>query len=272
MNRCLFLTFFLIVFFVPPGADAADYITASGCSVSNVGYLTELSKEYERRTGTRVFVRGGGSIVGIEDLRSGKVDFAASCRNREADDPKDLEFIQVAWDALVFVVHKSNPVESISLEDARAVYSGKITNWKQLKGDNAPIKIYISKPRKGLSGVEASARSMVLQGREPVESRNTFFVASSGIVEQMVEDTPEGFATTGFTSARKRDLKMLKVGGVSPSGKNIINNQYRLKRPLFIIVPAKARPEVKKFVDFILSREGQAFIRSQGVVSLGEIK
>jgi len=91
-------------------------------------------------------------------------------------------------------------------------------------------------------------------------------------VEQMVEDTPEGFATTGFSSAKKRDVKMLRVNGVSPTFKNIVNNKYPLKRPLFILLPQNPKPEARKFVDFALSRVGQKFISSQGVVSLLDIK
>lgn len=69
--------------------------------------LIELAKDYERRTGVKVFARGGGSVVGIEDLRGGKVNFAAACRAKEAGDPNDLQFIQVAWDVLAFIVHKT---------------------------------------------------------------------------------------------------------------------------------------------------------------------
>ncbi|MBI5203417.1 MAG: phosphate ABC transporter substrate-binding protein [Nitrospirae bacterium] len=266
------LLIFLLAWLVnTPEAYSAQLI-GSGCSVSNVGYLTELAKEYERRTGVKVFVRGGGTVIGIEDLRNGKVDFAASCRTREEGDPEDIEFIQVAWDALVFIVHKTNPASNISIEDVRAIYAGKITNWKKLKGKDAPIKIFISRPRKGLSGVEASTKALVLKGLDPVETPNTLSLASSGIVEQMVEETADGFATTGFTSARKRDVKMLKIKGVYPTSKNIISKNYPLKRPLFILMPKKPRPEAKKFVDFVLSRDGQNFIRTQGVVALSDVK
>lgn len=266
------LLIFLLTWFITTPDAYSEQLIGSGCSVSNVGYLTEFAKEYERRTGVKVFVRGGGTVIGIEDLRNGKVDFAASCRTREEGDPEDIEFIQVAWDALVFIVHKTNPVSNISIEDVRAIYAGKITNWKQLKGKDAPIKIFISRPRKGLSGVEASTKALVLKGLDPVETPNTMSLASSGIVEQMVEETVGGFATTGFTSARKRDVKMLKVKGVYPTSKNIINKNYPLKRPLFILIPKKPRPEAKKLVDFVLSRDGQNFIRTQGVVSLSDVK
>ncbi len=263
---------FLVFCFVYSASAQAEHLTASGCSVSNKGYLTALAKEYEKRTGTKVFVRGGGTVLGVEDIRSGKVDFAAACRHRAKGDPADVEFTQVAWDALAFIVHESNPVDGISLGDVRAIYAGKITNWKQLGGPDAPIKIFISRAKKGLSGVESSTRDLVLKGKDPVETRHMIFLASSAIVEQLVAETPEGFATTGFSSARKRNVKMLKVDGVSPTFRNIVNGKYALKRPLFILTPAKPKPEVKRFLEFTLSREGQRFISSQGVVSLYDIR
>lgn len=253
-------------------ALSADYLTGSGCSISNVGYLTELAKEYERLTGTRIYIRGGGSVVGIEDLRNGRVDFAAACRSKEPDDPVDVQFIQVAWDVLVFIVHRNNLLNDISMDNVRSIYAGTITNWKDLNGSNLPIKIFRSKPKRGLSGIEASIRTLVLKGREPEKTPNTLNVASTAIVEQMVEDTPEGFAASGYSSARKRDVKTLKVNGVAPTIRNIINNKYALKRPLYILVHSDPKPEVKKFVDYMLSKQGQEFIRSQGVVSLLDIK
>lgn len=84
----------------------------------------------------------------------------------------------------------------------------------------------------------------------------------------MVEKTPEGFAVSGFSSARKRKVKMLPVNGVYPTHKNIENNTYPFKRPLFLIINKNPKPEVKRFVDFALSKEGQSLIRSYGVVAL----
>lgn len=266
----LVIFFFLLI--SPHGSNAADHLTASGCSVSNVGYLTDLAKEYERRTGIKVLVRGGGSAVGIDDLRSGKVDFAAACRSRSAGDPEDITFIQVAWDALVFIVHPSNPITSLSLDNVRSIYAGGTGNWRQLKGSSLPIKIFISRARQGLSGVEASTNAMVLKGREPAETPNTLFLASTAIVEQMVETTPEGFGTTGYTSARKRRVKMLKVDGIAPTVGNIIQARYPLKRPLYILLPKVPKPAARKFVDFVLSRDGQQYLRSLNVVSLLDVK
>lgn len=264
-------TILILSFPWPREAWSAEFITGSGCSISNVGYLSALAREFERRTGMRVFVRGGGSVVGLEDLKDGNVDFAASCRGRMPDDPRDIQFVQVAWDALVFIVHQNNPVSNISLDEVRSVYSGRITNWRKLGGHDGPIELFVARSRRGLSGVGQSLRHLVLDGRA-VRSPNARFVASSGIVEQLVEKTPGGFAATGFTSARKRKVKILKVNGVYPTVKNIINGEYGLKRPLFLVIPPNPKPEVVRFLSFALSEEGQHFISSQGVVSLLDLK
>ncbi len=248
----------------------AAQIIGSGCSVSHVGYLSAIAHEFERLTGTKVLVRGGGSAVGIEDLSAGRVDFATSCRKKMPTDPDDIEFIQVAWCALVFIVHKSNPIDNITIDDVRGIYKGKITNWKQLNGPDMPIRVFILRAGRGLSGVESSINEMVLEGKTP--TANALTSASTAIVEQLVERTPEGFAASGFSSAHKRDVKMLKLNGTSPNKKNIARGRYPLKRPFFILIPKNPKIETQKFIDFILSKEGQRFISSQGVVSLSDIR
>ncbi len=266
------MTFLLLSVFPSTILDAADNITASGCSVSNLGYLSDLAAEYEKRTGKKVFVRGGGSLVGLDDLQQGKVDFAASCRPKAHDDPEEIEFIQVAWDALVFIVHKTNPVSDISIPNVKAIYYGEITNWKQLNGKDLPIKLLIARTKKGLNGVWSSVNEMLLKEKKYVDLPHAIHLASPAVTEQMVEETPGGFATTGFTSGRKRDVKMLKVNGVTPTKQNIVNGRYPMKRPLFLVIPKDPKPEVKAFIDFTLSKSGQQFIDSLGVVSLTSIK
>jgi len=250
----------------------ADPLVASGCSVSNVGYLTDLAKDYERLTGQSILVRGGGSVLGLEELRSGKTDFAASCRGRQSGDPDDVEFIPAAWDALVFIVHPSNPVASITLGEVQGIYQGLIRDWGRLKGPAGPIDLLISRPQKGLSGVEGSTKTLVLGGQDPVVTPGTTTLASTGIVEQIVEKSPAAFATTGFSSARKRQVKMLALNGEAPTKENIIAGKYPFARPLYLVVPRTARPEVRAFVDFVLSRRGQELIGSYGIIPLGEIR
>jgi phosphate transport system substrate-binding protein len=266
----LFLLFCL--FAVPVLARASDALIGSGCSVSMPGYLEDLAKEYRKETGVKVYIRGGGSLLGLNDLHEKRVDFAASCAPRRPQDPKDFEFITVAWDALVFIVNPGNPVSSMSYQDVRNIYEGRLTNWKQLGGPDLAITSFISTP-KGMGGVMEAVQNMILKGKPLEPQSNSSLQASSvAIWEQLVEKTPGGFAGTGFASARKRRVKMLKLNGVMPTKENIITGRYPLKRPLYLVVKKNARPAVRKFIDFVLSRKGQKFISEYGIPSIMDIR
>jgi phosphate transport system substrate-binding protein len=258
---------------LPAGAGAApEQLFASGCSVSNVGYLTELAADYQKISGVRMFVRGGGSVIGLEDLVAGTSDFAASCRGRRGDDPADIEFVQVAWDALVFIVHPGTPVESISFAGAAAIFQGLIKDWGQLKAPPGPITVFLQRPTRGLTGVETSVRTQVLRGASPATGPNVSQLASTAIVEQLVEKTPGSFAASGYSSARRRAVAMLALDGVKPTRQTIVDRTYPLRRPLYLIVKKPVKPSVRAFLDFALGRQGQALIDSYGAISLREMK
>jgi phosphate transport system substrate-binding protein len=272
MRYKLFFPVFILFIFSHSLVSSAESLTASGCSVSTVGYLLDLSREYEKQTGVNMSVLGGGSLRGLMDLLQNRVDFAASCKGKEVDDPAEIEFIPVAWDALVFIVNKSNPVDNITPQNVRYIYNGKITNWKQLGGPNLSITSFISTP-KGMGGIGQSLTKMVLNGKEPSAQPNSVMLASSGAIwEQMVEKTPEGFASTGFASARKRNVKILTVNGVAANKKTITSGKYPLRRPLYLVIKKNPKPEVRRFIDFVLSKKGQGFISSYGIPSLSDVK
>lgn len=255
---------------LPLPASAQGPLIGSGCSVSVPGYLADLAKEYEKQTGVKVLVLGGGSNRGLVDLQEGRMDFAASCQLKAVDAPDDFEYVTASWDALVFIVHRSNPIDSITPQQVRDIYTGKINNWKQLGGPDLNL---ISVITKGTSGVADSLSAMVLNGQRPLEQKNSTLQASSpAIWEQIVEEMREGFASTGFGSARKRNVKMLKVNGVAPTKENIVSGKYPFRRPLFLVIKKNARPEARKFVDFVLSRKGQKLISSYGMPSLADMK
>lgn len=256
-----------------PGWGApAKQLVASGCSVSIVGYLSDLAADYEKLTGVKMFVRGGGSVIGLEDLITGKSDFGASCRGKRPDDSAEIRFVQVAWDALVFIVHPANPIDSISLAEARLIYEGKLRDWHRLRGPAGSIRVFLQRPTQGLSGVEDSIRNLVLGGMPPVPGPNVVELASTGIVEQLVEKTREGFGASGFSSARKRAVKMLSLDHVKPTRETILNRSYPLRRPLYLVVRDQPKPEVRAFLDFVLSPKGQELIGSYGAVSLRDVK
>ncbi len=268
----LSLLFILSLLLLFPALSSAQSLTGSGCSVSVPGYLKDLARAYEKETGVAVLVLGGGSIRGLQDLAEGRTDFAASCQSKTAEDPEDFEYLTATWDALVFIVHKANPVNSISPQQVRDIYEGRINNWKQLGGRDLNL-ISVITTTKGFGGIGEALEKYILEGKRPLPQKNSTMQASSvAIWEQLVEDMPEAFASSGFGSARKRNVKMLAVNGVLPTKANIISGKYPFRRPLFLVVKKHARPEVKRFVDFVMSPKGQKIISSLGMPSLTDMK
>jgi phosphate transport system substrate-binding protein len=249
-------------------------LIASGCSVSNIGYLSDLAREYERvNPHVTLLVRGGGSPLGIDELKMDKTDFTTSCMSKRPDDPDYLEFVPVAWDALVFITHKSNPTDNIKLEDVRRIYEGDVMNWQRIGGPGMPLKLFMSRPP-GMSGVREALDRYVMKGREIVLQPDSItFDASVATWEQIIEITPEGFGSTGFASARRRNVKMLKVDGVAPTKENIISGKYPFKRKLYLVVNRlDYPPKTREFIEFAVSGEGQKFIGNLGIPSLAEMK
>ncbi len=256
----------------PASGTSGARLVVSGCSVSNVGYLSDLADDYEKLSGVKMFVRGGGSVLGLEELAAGATDLAASCRGRLPDDPAEVEFFQVAWDALVFIVHPTNPVGTITFPQAAAVFEQTLRDWSSLGGPAGAIQVFLQRPTKGLSGVESSIRSQVLQGRAPALGPAVIDLASTAIVEQLVEKTPAGFGASGYSSARYRTVKMLALGGVPPTKTTIVDRSYPLRRPLFLIAKKPLRPEVAAFLSLARGPKGQELTKSYGAIPLRDMK
>lgn len=267
-----YLLLLALLFTCAAPAGASEPIMASGCSISNVGYLNDLAKAYEKETGGQILIRGGGSTVGLRELGREKVDLAASCKSQDAKDSADLIFQPVAWDALVFIVNPSNPVSNITPQKVRDIYEGKLANWKQLGGADSPLKSYISTAQ-GMGGIGETLSKYFLNGKLPQTTVNSSMQSSSvAMWEQLVEKTAEAFASTGFDSARKRKVKMLAINGVTPTKANIVSGRYPYKRYLYLVIAKDAKPEVRDFVKFALSKKGQKLISSYGIPALAEMK
>lgn len=238
-----------------------------GCGISKKAYMIELARVYAAQTGTEVNVQGGGATKGIREVSLGNADMGGACRfhlpGNEME--KSAGFEPVAWDALVVIVHKDNPVDNISFGQVRQLYLGEITNWKDLGGPDAPIKLFIRKGK--ISGVGYTIRKLIFANpdQEFVASRS---FKSSGPLEKAILEDPHAIAITGISSARLRDLKLLQLDGKSPSYDNIKAGAYALYRPLFITYSQENQNigKVKEFIQFAHSATGRNIMKKNGVV------
>ncbi len=251
-------------------------IAWAGCGITKAAFMDELSKAYEKKTGIKVVFDKGdspldGSISGIQDINSGKFALGASCRANidTMSEERDVHQVPVAWDALVFIVHPNITIDTVSTQQVKDIYLGKITNWQQLGGPNHTIELY---DRRGkLSGVGRNLRELLFADYNQEFPGVKHIVQSTGPLEQGIEKTPFSFGATGISSAQRRakdgKVKILKLNGKEPSFENIKTGQYVMYRPLYMVSKGiAAEKPVKEFISFALSREGQDVIRSTGTV------
>jgi len=246
--------------------DNSEGILWAGCGITKKAFMSELAKAYTAKTGIEVTLTGGGATKGIRNAAKGNIDIGGACRATLPGhkEERGAHQVPVAWDALVVVVNKDNPVNSVTFKELQKIYLGQIKNWKELGGDNAPIELYIRKGKH--SGVGRTLRELVFANYDQ-EFKAKFTVKSSGPLEKGIVKNKYGIGTTGISSAKRRDFKILKLDDKEPSYDNIKRGEYLLYRPLYLVTKGpKSDEKVKKFISFALSREGKAIIRKAGTV------
>ena len=239
----------------------------AGCGVTKTAFMAELASAYEKKTGTHIELKGGGATKGIRDVAKKKIDIGGACRTSMEfnTDERYVKQIPVAWDAIVFIVNKNNPINDISIAQVRDIYNGKITNWKMVGGNNEPIELYVRQSK--ISGVGQTLRELVFNDYDKVFTRRAHTVKSSGPAEQAVEESPLAFTASGISSARRRNVKILSVNGTLPDFDHIRNGDYMLYRPLYLVIRMGERnPKVLDFISFATGKEGMEVIRKTGTV------
>ncbi len=264
--RRQFLSLLLFLALLPFAIQAQE-LTWVGCGITRNAFMADLAAAYKEKTGVDINVSGGGATKGIRQVTGKQADLGGACRFRldATREEAGAIMVPVAWDALVVVVHKSNPIDSISLVQLRNLYQGKITNWSQLGGKNQPVELLIREGK--ISGVGYTLRLHLFEDPDAdFNSKHVF--PSSGPLEKEVEKNPSAIGVTGIASAHKRDFKILKLEGMDPSFENIRTGNYILYRPLYMVYNKKSpnSQESDRFIQFALGREGRDVIRKNQVV------
>ena len=242
-------------------------ISWAGCGITKKAFMSELAAAYTEKTGIKIELQGGGATRGIRDTANLKVDMGGTCRMtlpESANIELHATLHPVAWDALAIIANKRNPVNNITTEQIKRIYTGKITNWKEIGGPNAPINLYV---RNGMiSGVGYAIRQYIFQDGGKPFTDQARFVKSSGPLEKAVEKDPYALGITGISSARKRNVKIQGFDGKVPTYENVKNGNYGLYRPLYLVTGPAPSKKVMDFIDFANSEDGRQILRDNGTV------
>lgn len=235
------------------------------------------AEAYARSTGGAVAVSGGGSSIGINAFINGVTDICASSREikkSEVDKAKSrgsiTNEIPVALDGLAIAVNASNSVDSLTMDELRRIYVGQITNWNQVGGPNEPMAVF---SRDSNSGTYGFFQQNVLRNQN--WGRNVAFMPSTSEEAREVARTKGGIAYGGVAYFKgKSGIKIIpiapKAGAapVPPTEENVRSKKYPIWRYLFYYTNGKPKGEVAKFVNYVLSPDGQKICEQVGYYSL----
>lgn len=232
-----------------------------------------------------IAVTGGGSGTGIASLLGGTCDIAASSRKMKDKEIKQAEAAgiepkecTIALDGLAVVVNPANPVSNLTIDQLADIFTGKITNWKDVGGVNSEIVIL---SREVNSGTHVYFKEHVLRkGNEkgPEEfSPGALLMSSSQAIADEVSGNANavGYYGIGYVSKKQKSIAVAKDKNspyVLPTIDNVLNGTYPITRPLFFYTSSKPKESAKSFINFALSDEGQKIVMDTDFVPLKKLK
>ncbi|MBK7174587.1 MAG: phosphate ABC transporter substrate-binding protein [Bacteroidales bacterium] len=237
--------------------------------------LTQKEAEVymKKNSNASIMVTGGGSGVGISALLSGTTDIAQSSRSLKLDEKmklndagKAFKETIIAFDALAAIVHPSNKVAKLTREQLEGIFTGKITNWKQVGGDDLKIVVY---SRETSSGTYEFFKEHVLNKKNYASS--ALLMPATGAIVQSVSQTKGAIGYVGLAYLEK-SVKAIDVSYdkgktfVKPSVENAKSKKYPITRPLYYYYLVKTEKTILPFLNFILSAEGQKIVADEGYV------
>jgi phosphate transport system substrate-binding protein len=238
-------------------------------------------KYMEKNPTELIAVTGGGSGTGLSSLISGTCDIAMSSRDIKEKEVslakqkgiKPFE-IKVALDGLAVVVNPKNPVDKLTLQQLADIFTGKITNWKELGGKDQKIVIL---SREVNSGTHVYFKEHVLRKNDPNSkeefSPSALMLPSSQAIADEVATNPAaiGYYGMGYISNKQKPLAIAKDSEskfIEPTVENVMNGTYPISRPLFLYTNCEPQGLIKEFIDFTLSKEGQEIVKQTDFVPI----
>ena len=239
--------------------------------------LTQKEAEsfMKSHSGSSVTVIGGGSGVGIAALLDNTTDIAMSSRTLKMDEKMKLQDagkaykeVIIANDALAVIVHPSNKVSKLTREQIESIFTGKITNWKDVGGDDMKMVVY---SRETSSGTYEFFKEHVMNKKNYASS--VLNMPATGAIIQSISQTKGaiGYVGLAYLSKEVKDIAVSYDKGKTyseASVSNAKNKLYPIVRPLYYYYPLPKAKTVKPFIDFVLSPEGQRIVEQIGYIML----
>lgn len=253
----------------PPSSYA--YIQFRG-SDTVLSVIQKIAADYMKEfPSLRLPLLGGGTSRGYKCILDNTTNIGMVSSPMSPDmykwakkQPVELKQTVIAYDGLVAVVHASNPIANLSLNQLHDVFTGKVTDWKALGWEKGgPIHVYSQDPGRG--GYEPWKR--IVAGENGYITLKATVINGS-IIYKSVQEDPAGIGYVGLLTATKMHSKILSVNGVVPSAASIHDGSYVIRRELVLVTASgDSNPEVERFIAYCMNpAKGQATIEKMGIV------
>ncbi len=263
-----------------PGAApaASGSVTIKG-SDTMVHLVAKWTESYAAKDSTaKLGLTGGGSGTGIAALINGQADICMSSRDMSAKEKEEAkakghETVEhtVALDGIAIVVHPSNPLNDITMDQLAKIYTGEITNWKDVGGPDQPL---IALSRESTSGTYVFFQEHVLAKKDYAPGVR-LMTATTGIVQGVETDAGAiGYVGLGYAHGAAGKVKILPVKAtadapaVAPTIETVRSKQYSIARALYFYTVGTPTGTVKSFLDYCMGPEGQKIVEEEGYVAL----
>ncbi len=260
MGRLILSSVAVIVLFVFSAAYGVDFKYAGSVTVLE-GIMKDASVEFQKKTGYKIGLSGGGSGAGIKSVLAGTVELGGVSRELREDEFKmGIVAYRVAWGAVGLVANKGVPVDNLTSKQVKEIMTGKIKNWKEVGGPDLLIKVVVSTPG---CACREEFQEMVMDKEPYVDGA---IVSPMKTLSDTVGNTPGAVGPLATAVIDTTKVKIIKIDGALPTPENIKSRKYKVVREINLITKGPAQGKVKEFIDFILSPEGQAIVEKNGFV------
>lgn len=228
-----------------------------------IGYLSEAYME--QHSDVKVTYNPTGSGSGIQAVSEGRCDIGLASRNLKDDEKANLTETVVAIDGIAIIVNNENPVADLTVEQIAQLYTGEITNWKDIGGSDAPV---VCIGREAASGTRDGFESITKTAEKCKYSQE---LTSTGDVIQTVSSNPNAIGYASLASVGDT-VKAVKVEGVIPTNDTILSGEYKIQRN-FVLVTKKDSAltgAAKDFLDFCTGKDGAEYITKAGAVPVAK--
>jgi phosphate transport system substrate-binding protein len=248
--------------------DAARIVIKGSTTVLPITQKT--SEEFRKTNNVSISIEGSGSGNGIKALLDSTCDIANSSREmktEELDAAKtkgiNIKEIVLAYDMIVPIIHPSNPVKDLSLDQLKGIYNGSITNWKEVGGKDMKIVVISRDTSSGTYEVwhEKVMKKTDVSNRALLQASNGAIISTVAVNQKSI-----GYVGFGYINSSVKPLSVNSIIGTIENGKS---GKYPVSRKLYMYVNKnKLSKEAEKYINYILSKQGQDLVKEEGFIPL----